>query len=1336
MSQSRSPKPVEYTAAATQSSQPFVGAEHIARRRPARVIVVLGAALVLLASSSESFGQGACCFEAMPGTITCQELPQANCSGTYFGEGSLCADQTGACVDANGCSIETQVDCEGGGNQFQGCGTTCPTGACCDGSGGCQIQSPAECLAAGSRYWGDGSSCTPFPCWGSCCDTDSGDCVTDLAEALCDGTWSATNSCTPNLCTGACCGRFQDCSETTPIGCDGVSLGVGTTCPPGGLCSLPEGACCSEPAPGFADCEFLTEAACTGIYGTWLGDQTACGPDPLTGPCALPTGACCVTQGSGDIFCVDDEVLSEVTERACENNNVFGGTGVYQGDDTTCTSDPCPLPDGACCGGSGGMDCSMQSYPDCPGFWFGGNSTCSPINPCLAPEGVCCFGGDGMILREDPCVESGGIWQEGTDESVCERACCLDGGQSCQVLSGVECSQLGGVPAQDYSTVCDGFACSTCSSGTQIDYSIGCCNNDTIIDAAKALCDIEYGLCLVGCFLDTSCQATCRTDRTNCLAGVPACDPCGLAGSTCSIILPGFRCTPPLVCHLITPTESRCGLPNEGQLVPPELCAAVFSPVECLAAQLTSINPLIGPVTDTFGITADAGAAVAVATEVGTIYSRDGKYGCFFTTCSGGGLMLAAGVGKNKGDFKVDFSGVAGHSAAICAAVDTPIANVGASACTVFVDTPENTCGPADLVPLPDASQCANIGTTVGLGVGVGMGGGSEVLLDCQTSVVEIGTFDGLCQLTVTNQTLNAAPACDAGGPYVSNTCDGATASVSLDGTASFDPNIGDTLTYSWTTSCPNAVLSNSSGATSTLQFDGVCSGTCLARLEVSDGELQSSCCASVIVNDGAPTISCPADVRVECGSDTSVSTTGNAIASDTCSGVTINTPTDSTLVNNCSGSNPGQITRTFTAVDACGYENTCEQVITGIDTIYPVITCPPDITIACTDSPLPENTGSATATDDCDSSLLIIRNDSDTLTGCSSPQTITRTWGAQDGCGNRATCNQIISVTIPGCGDGTQDPGEECDDGNTNDNDDCTNSCTNGTCGDGLIWNEGAGTEQCDDGNTDDGDGCTSICQIECGCATTTDDANICVEPRTCASTSSCDSAVSCGPNEVCVLFDDPNCPLQQTTCANICNDCVPACVDACDNSNDNCAEARLVTEGQTPFCNEQATTDGPSDCLGNVFVRDVWFRYVAPAAGILTVDTCTSVTFDTVIEAYAGSCGALIPGPCDNDTVCPPGSSIDVPVSNSEEILIRVGGVSISEPHVGTGVLTLSLTCGSGDCNCDGYVDLGDYVKFAACLLGPGGGFGTGCECFDFDNDNDNDLNDLAAFQALFSD
>ncbi|HEY4184765.1 MAG TPA: DUF4215 domain-containing protein [Polyangia bacterium] len=76
-------------------------------------------------------------------------------------------------------------------------------------------------------------------------------------------------------------------------------------------------------------------------------------------------------------------------------------------------------------------------------------------------------------------------------------------------------------------------------------------------------------------------------------------------------------------------------------------------------------------------------------------------------------------------------------------------------------------------------------------------------------------------------------------------------------------------------------------------------------------------------------------------------------------------------------------------------------------------------------------------------------------------------------------------------CGNGSLDPGEDCDDGNTNDmpSDGCTRlcqieagwtcpnvgeACSPPKCGDGVL----ADSETCDDGNTNDGDGCSADCK------------------------------------------------------------------------------------------------------------------------------------------------------------------------------------------------------------------------------------------------------------------
>jgi len=123
-----------------------------------------------------------------------------------------------------------------------------------------------------------------------------------------------------------------------------------------------------------------------------------------------------------------------------------------------------------------------------------------------------------------------------------------------------------------------------------------------------------------------------------------------------------------------------------------------------------------------------------------------------------------------------------------------------------------------------------------------------------------------------------------------------------------------------------------------------------------------------------------------------------------------------------------------------------------------------------------------------------------------------------------------------PGCGNGTVDAGEECDDGNQSNDDACLNNCKNATCGDGHVWN---GQEECDDGNQISGDGCSETCVTEfCG-----------------------DGIVQAGIGEQCEGTAQQTC---STTCgttgiqhcsATTCtwNTCIPP-NETCDGQDDDC--------------------------------------------------------------------------------------------------------------------------------------------------------------------------------------
>jgi len=63
-------------------------------------------------------------------------------------------------------------------------------------------------------------------------------------------------------------------------------------------------------------------------------------------------------------------------------------------------------------------------------------------------------------------------------------------------------------------------------------------------------------------------------------------------------------------------------------------------------------------------------------------------------------------------------------------------------------------------------------------------------------------------------------------------------------------------------------------------------------------------------------------------------------------------------------------------------------------------------------------------------------------------------------------------------CGNGEEEPGEECDDGNLDDLDGCSAECLEEICGNQRI-DPG---EECDDGNILPEDRCDTTCQLECG--------------------------------------------------------------------------------------------------------------------------------------------------------------------------------------------------------------------------------------------------------------
>ncbi|WP_437127410.1 HYR-like domain-containing protein, partial [Maribellus mangrovi] len=162
----------------------------------------------------------------------------------------------------------------------------------------------------------------------------------------------------------------------------------------------------------------------------------------------------------------------------------------------------------------------------------------------------------------------------------------------------------------------------------------------------------------------------------------------------------------------------------------------------------------------------------------------------------------------------------------------------------------------------------------------------------------------------------------------------------------------------------------------------------------------------SFIVNDDEPPVltGCPDGVTVECDN---IPNPANVTATDNCDADVTLTFTEARTEGDCGLI---LIERTWTATDACGNVASCTQLIKVEDTTPPVIVCPPDVTVECDESTDPDNTGYATATDNCDNQVVITWADDEAIGSCGLTS-IERTWTATDCDGNAASCIQIITV-------------------------------------------------------------------------------------------------------------------------------------------------------------------------------------------------------------------------------------------------------------------------------------------------------------------------------------
>lgn len=101
------------------------------------------------------------------------------------------------------------------------------------------------------------------------------------------------------------------------------------------------------------------------------------------------------------------------------------------------------------------------------------------------------------------------------------------------------------------------------------------------------------------------------------------------------------------------------------------------------------------------------------------------------------------------------------------------------------------------------------------------------------------------------------------------------------------------------------------------------------------------------------------------------------------------------------------------------------------------------------------------------------------------------------------------------------------------------------------------------------------------------------------------------------------------------------PTATTPSGTSNDVCANATAIDA--TPYNNATLTSaaatldtsDPVPGCGNGSRGKSVWYRFTAPTSGTLTANTF-GTSYDTILAAYAGSCGAFspVPGACNDDT------------------------------------------------------------------------------------------------------
>jgi gliding motility-associated-like protein len=206
--------------------------------------------------------------------------------------------------------------------------------------------------------------------------------------------------------------------------------------------------------------------------------------------------------------------------------------------------------------------------------------------------------------------------------------------------------------------------------------------------------------------------------------------------------------------------------------------------------------------------------------------------------------------------------------------------------------------------------------------------------------------------------------------------------------------NCGDSITIEGVDATTQGNCPNSFTVTRTWTFTDACNNT-------------SSVSQTITVNDTvAPTFNevAPANTTASCDN---IPTAAVLTATDNCGTATVSM-VETIVQGNCPSNY--EITRTWTATDACGNTSTQTQTIGVSDTVGPVLVTPldPKVDVNCTEIPAPPT---LEFTDNCSAVGTPVYTETTSEVNNGS-YTITRTWVVSDACGNLSqTYTQYVYV-------------------------------------------------------------------------------------------------------------------------------------------------------------------------------------------------------------------------------------------------------------------------------------------------------------------------------------